>query len=128
VIQEWYFTQPELTLVVFSIKLMIPQSLKHNVEMPFMFFLALRIDLNVINEDLNKLVQLCHVHQVHEVSGGTGQPEGHQQILIEVISGGESIFGNIFFKDPYLMITQSKINLGEHMHSIQLIKQKINVG
>jgi hypothetical protein len=57
---------------------MITQSLKHNVEMFFMLFLALRKDQDVVNEDHNKLVKLSHeyrVHQVHEVSGDIGQPE-----------------------------------------------------
>jgi ABC-type lipoprotein export system ATPase subunit len=73
VTQEQNFTQSELTLAVLQIELMITRSLKHNAEMPFMLFLVLRKDQDVINEDHNKLVQLCHeyrVHQVHEVSGG----------------------------------------------------------
>jgi hypothetical protein len=52
--------------------LMITQSLKHNAEMPFMLFLVLQIDQDVINKNHDKLVQLCleyRVHQVHEVSG-----------------------------------------------------------
>jgi hypothetical protein len=76
--QEWNFTQPVLTLVVLHIELMITQSLKHNAEMPFMLFLVLRKDQDVINDDHDKLVQLFHeykVHQVHEVSGVVGQPE-----------------------------------------------------
>jgi hypothetical protein len=60
VTQEWNFTQPELTLAVLGIELMITQSLKHNAEMPFMLFLALREDQDVVNEDHDKLVQLCH--------------------------------------------------------------------
>jgi hypothetical protein len=78
VTQEWNFTQPQLTLVVLHIELMITQSLNHNAKMSFMLFLTLRIDQDVINEDHDKLVQLCHeyrVHQVHEVSGGIGQLE-----------------------------------------------------
>jgi hypothetical protein len=54
------------------------KSLKHNAEMLFMLFLVLRIDQDVVNEDHDKLVQLCHeyrVHQVHEVGMGIGQPE-----------------------------------------------------
>jgi hypothetical protein len=73
VTQEQNFTQSELTLAVLQVELMITRSLKHNAEMPFMLFLVLRKDQDVINEDHNKLVQLCHeyrVHQVHEVSGG----------------------------------------------------------
>jgi hypothetical protein len=78
VTQEWNFTQQELTLVVLCIELMVTKSLKHNAEMPFMLFLILRIDQDVINEDHDKLVELCHeyrVHQVHEVSRGIGQLE-----------------------------------------------------
>jgi hypothetical protein len=79
--QEWNFAQPELTLLVLGIKLMITQSLKHNAEMPFVLFLVLGIDQDVINEDHDKLVQLYHkyiVHHVHEVTGGVGQPERHR--------------------------------------------------
>jgi hypothetical protein len=73
-----------------------------------MFFLVLQIDQDVINEDHDKLVQLCHeyiVHQVHEVSGGIGQPEWHHKILIETASSGESSLQNIFFTNLDLMIT-----------------------
>jgi hypothetical protein len=88
---------------------MIMQSLKHNAEIPFMLFVVLRIDQDVINEDHDKLVQLYHeyrVHQVHEVSGGIGQPEWHHKILIETISSGESSLRNIFFMYLGLMIIQ----------------------
>jgi hypothetical protein len=114
VTQEWNFAQPELTLVVLHIELMITQSLKHNAEMPFMLFLVLRIGKDVINEDHDKLVQLCHeyrVHQVHEVSKGIGQSKRHHQILIETVLSGESSLQNIFFMDLDLMVTRSKIYL-----------------
>jgi hypothetical protein len=78
VTQEWNFAQPELTLVVLHIELMITQLLECNAEMSFMLFLVLRIDQDVISEYHDKHVQLCHeyrVHQVHEVRGGVDQPE-----------------------------------------------------
>jgi hypothetical protein len=112
--QEWNFTQPELTLALPRIELMIMQSLKHNAKVPFMLLLVLRIDQDVVNEDHDKLVQLCHeyrVHQVHEVSRGISQSERHHQILIETVSSGEGSLWNIFFTDLDLMITQSKSNL-----------------
>jgi hypothetical protein len=93
VTQELNFAQPELALAELCIELMIMQSLKHNAEMLFMFFLTFRKDQYIINEDHNKLVQLFHenrVHQVHEVRGGVGQTKEHHQILIETVSGGES--------------------------------------
>jgi ABC-type lipoprotein export system ATPase subunit len=78
VTQEWNFAQPKLTLVVLGIELMSTKSLKHNVEMSFMLFLVLFEEQDVISEDHDKLVQLCHeyrVHQVHKMSGGISQPE-----------------------------------------------------
>jgi hypothetical protein len=125
VTQEWHFAQPELTLAVLDIELIIAQSLKHNAEVPLMLFLALRENQDVINEDRDKLVQLCHeygVHQVHEVSGGVGQPEWHHKILIKTVLSGESSLRNVFLMDPELMITWSKINLWEHLCSNQLIE------
>jgi hypothetical protein len=112
--QELNFAQPELTLAELRTKLIITQSLKHNAEMILMIFLTLRKDQDVINEDQNKLVQLFHenqVHQVHEVSGGIGQTKRHHQILIETVSGGESSLWNIFFTDLDLMIARTKVNL-----------------
>jgi hypothetical protein len=58
--QELKFAQPELSLAKHRIKLMIKQSLKHNTEMLFMFFLTFRKDQYVINEDHGKLVQFFH--------------------------------------------------------------------
>jgi hypothetical protein len=112
--QEQNFTQPEPTLDVLRIELMITQSLKHNVKIFLMRFLILRIDQDVINEDHIKLVQLCHeygVHQVHEMSRSIGQPKIHHQILIETVSSGENSHQNIFFTYLDLMVTRSKINL-----------------
>jgi hypothetical protein len=80
VTQEWNFAQLELIVAELHIELVITQSLKHNTKMLFMFFLALRKDQDVVNKDHDNLVQLFHeniVHQVHEVSGGIGQPRGH---------------------------------------------------
>jgi hypothetical protein len=93
---------------------MITQSLKHNAEMLFVFFLTFRKDQDIVNEDHNKLVQFFHenrIHQVHEVSRGVGQTKGHHQILIETVSSGESGLLDIFFMDLDLMIARMKVNL-----------------
>jgi hypothetical protein len=60
VTQELNFAQSELALAKLCIKLMIMQSLKHNAEMLFIFFLTFRKDQDVVNEDHNKLVQFFH--------------------------------------------------------------------
>jgi hypothetical protein len=82
--------------------------------MLFMLFPTLRKDQDVINGDHEKLVQLFHenqVHQVHEVSGGVSKTKRHHQILIKTVSGGESSLWDIFFTDLDLMIARAKVNL-----------------
>jgi hypothetical protein len=56
VTQELNLVQLELALAKLRIELMITQSLKHNAEMLFMFFLTFRKDQDIINEDHDKLV------------------------------------------------------------------------
>ena len=60
VTQEFNFLQPEFTFRQFSIKTMISQSLKHDVQMLSMFVFILGIDQNIINENDHELVQLWH--------------------------------------------------------------------
>jgi hypothetical protein len=118
VTQELNFAQLELTLAELHIELMITQSLKHNAEMLFMFFLTFRKDQDIVNEDHDKLVQFFHenrIHQVHEVSGGVGQTKRHHQILIETVSGGEGSLWYIFFTNLDLMIARMKVNLQENL-------------
>jgi hypothetical protein len=72
-------------------------------------FLILRINQDIIYKYHHELVQFGHehrIHQVHEVRGGVGQVEGHNKILIETVSCGESSFWNIFMVNFNLMITR----------------------
>jgi len=57
-----------------------------------------------------------------------GKAKGHNQILIESVSGGKGRLGDITWSDLNLVITRTEINLGEHSGSSQLIKQDINAG
>jgi hypothetical protein len=69
--------QLESTLAEFGIELMVPKSLKNNVEMSCLLFFTLGIYQDIINEDNDKLVQLRHeyrVHQVHEMCRSIGEP------------------------------------------------------
>jgi hypothetical protein len=99
--------------------------------MSLMLFHVLEIDQNVINENHATLVQFYHeygVHQIHEVSGGIGQPERHNLKFTKAISGGESSLGNISFTYFDLMITLSKINFEKHFSPRQLTDQEVNAG
>jgi hypothetical protein len=65
----------------------------------------------------DKLVQLRHkhqIHQIHEISRGIGKAKRHNQILIESISGREGRLWYVRWLDFYLMVTRTKINLGEN--------------
>jgi hypothetical protein len=60
------------------------------------------------------------------VRRGIGQAEGHNKILIETVSYGESSFWNIFWANFNLMITRPQINLGKDFGFRQLIKQDVD--
>jgi hypothetical protein len=70
------FLQPESTIVELGIELMVPKSLQNDAEMTCMLFFTLGIDQDIVNKDNDKLVQLWHeyeVHQVHEMCGSIGE-------------------------------------------------------
>jgi hypothetical protein len=93
------FLQEESTLTEFGIELMVPKSLQNNAEMPCMLIFILGIDQDVVNKDNDKLVQLRHlyrVHKAHEICRSIGEPKQHNQILIQLVPGGESGLRNIF--------------------------------
>jgi hypothetical protein len=67
VTQEWDFLDQEFAFAKLGIQLMLSQTLKYNSEVIFMLFHTLQIYKNVVNEHHDKLVQLRHENQVHEV-------------------------------------------------------------
>jgi hypothetical protein len=120
VTQEWHFNNLEFTLAKLCIELMIPQPLKHDSQMLFMFYRTLRIYEYVIDEGHDKPVQLQHeygVHEVHEVCWHIGQSKRHDKILIQPVSHSESSLGDIFGTNFNLMVAGAEINLEEHLGS-----------
>jgi hypothetical protein len=78
--QEFHGLQLEFAFGELSIKIMISQSLKDNLEMFGMLFLIFGIDKDIIDEDHYEFVELCHkhrVHEVHEVGWGIRETKGH---------------------------------------------------
>jgi hypothetical protein len=57
-----------------------------------------------------------------------GEPKRHNQILIQLIPGGESGLRNVFQVDLDLTITRTKINLGKDLNTGKLIKKNVDVG
>jgi hypothetical protein len=94
-----------------------------------MLLFTLGVDQDVVNEDHDKLVQLRYehgVHQVHEMCRSIGESKRHNQILVQLIPGGESSLRNIFWMDLDLMITWAEINLGKDFSTGKLIKENVD--
>jgi hypothetical protein len=88
--------QLESTLVELGIELMVSKSLQNNSKMLCMLLFALEIDQGVINEDHDKLVQLQHkheVHQVHEMCMSIGESKQHNQILVQPYLVEKAVLG-----------------------------------
>jgi dynactin complex subunit len=108
VAKKRYFLQPECTLAELGIELMVAKSLQDNMKMLLMLFLILGVDQDVVNEDHDKLVQLWHeyeVHQVHKMCKSISESKRHNQLLIQPIPGGEGSLRDVFQMDLDLMVT-----------------------
>jgi hypothetical protein len=129
--QEFHTFQLEFTFGELFIKLMISQTLKDNSEVFGMFFIVFRVDEDIIDKDHYEFVKLHHkhgVHEVHEVGWGIRETKRHHQELVKTVTSGESGFRNVIRLNLDLMITRTKIDLGENFGSSQLIKKNIDSG
>jgi hypothetical protein len=96
-----------------------------------MFFLVFGVDEDIIDKDHYEFVKLRHkhgVHVVHEVGWGIRGTKRHYQELVKTITSGESGFRNVTRSNFDLMITRTKVDLGENFGSSQLIKNNIDSG
>jgi hypothetical protein len=96
-----------------------------------MLLLIFGEDEDIIDKDHYKFVELRHkhgVHEVHEVGWGICETKGHYQELVESVTSGESSLRDVTRSNFDLVITRTKINLGENFGSSQLIKKNINLG
>jgi hypothetical protein len=96
-----------------------------------MLLLIFGVDEDIIDKDHYEFVELRHkhgVHEVHEVGWGICETKGHSQELVESIMSGESSFRDVTMSNFDLVVTRTKIDLGENLGSSQLIKKNINSG
>jgi hypothetical protein len=110
---------------------MISQTLKDNSEMFAMFFLIFGIDEDIIDKYHYEFVKLRHkhrVHEIHEVGWGICETKRHYQKLVKTVTSGESGFRNVTRSNLDLMVTRTKVDLGENFGSTQLIKKNIDSG
>jgi hypothetical protein len=112
-------------------EMMVLKSLQNNSEMMRMLLFTLGIDQDVVNEDHDKLVQLQHeyeVHQVHEMCRSIGESKRHNKILVQLAPGGEGSLRDIFQTDLDLMITRMEIDHGKDFSTGKLIKENVDAG
>jgi hypothetical protein len=96
-----------------------------------MLLLIFGVDEDITDKDHYDFVELRHkhgVHEVHEVGWGICETKGHYQELVESITSGESNFRYVTRSNFDLVVTRTKIDLGENFGSSQLIKKNINSG
>jgi hypothetical protein len=96
-----------------------------------MLLLILGVDEDIIDKDHYEFVELRHkngVHEVHEVGWGICETKGHHQELVKTVTSEESSFRNVTWSNFDLVVTRTKINLGENFGSNQLIKKNIDSG
>jgi hypothetical protein len=96
-----------------------------------MLLLIFGIDEDIIDTYHYEFVELHHkhgVHEVHEVGWGICETKGHHQELVKTITSGESSFRNVTRSNFDLVVTRTKIDLGENFDSSQLIKKNIDSG
>jgi hypothetical protein len=79
-----------------------------------MLLLIFGIDKDIIDKDHYEFVELLHEHRVHEV-----HEVGWENV--ETITSGESSFWNITRSNFDLVVTRTKVDLGENFGSSQLI-------
>jgi hypothetical protein len=106
---------------------MISQTLQDNSKVFGMLFLIFGVDEDIINKDHYEFVELHHkhgVHEVHEVGWGIREIEGYYQKLVETITSGEGSFRNVTRSNFDLVVTRTKIDLGENFGSNQLINEQ----
>ena len=90
-----------------------------------MLLFRLGINKYVIDEDHNEFIQIVQedlIHEVHEISGSICQTEGHYGLLKQSVTGCEGCLGNVGVSNLKLVVTCSKVNLGENLGSVHLIK------
>ena len=96
-----------------------------------MLFFILGVDNDVIDEYNHKLLQKLHeylIHEIHEIGWSIRQTKTHYGVLIQSVTGGESGLRNIRLSDSELVITGPKVDLGEYLSSIHLVKEIFNLG
>src|SRR3954470_18790751 len=110
---------------------MLSELVEHQSQMYGMILLILGEDQNIIEIDQDEFIGVGvedEIHQARECWRSIDKAERHDSIFIRTIACSECCLGNIFFTNANLMITHTKVKLGEHLSTFELLKWLIDVG
>jgi hypothetical protein len=108
---------------------MVLKTLQYQTEVFFVSFFILRVDKYVIDFPHNKLDLILHkfiVHQIHIVGRVFHQSKIQHCLHVRAIPQNEGRLRKVTFSYLRLIPSRSKLDLGEHTHTTELIKQIIN--
>src|SRR3954468_24871323 len=110
---------------------MLSKLVEHQSQMYGMILLILGEDQNIIEIDQDEFIGVGvedEIHQARECWRSIDKAERHDSIFIRTIACSECCLGNIFFTNADLMITHTKVKLGEHLSTFELLEKLIDVG
>src|SRR3954471_1531667 len=119
------FIKPKFTFGELRIELILSELVEHQSQMFGMILLILGEDQNIIEIDQDKFVDVGvedEIHQASECWRSIDKAERHDSIFIRTKACSKCCLGNIFFTNANLMITHTKVKLGEHLSTFELLK------
>src|SRR4051812_16206183 len=119
------FIKPEFTFGELRIELILSELVEHQSQMFGMILLILGEDQYIIEIDQDKFICVGvedEVHHSRESWRSIDKAERHDSIFIRTKACSECCLGNIFFTNANLMITHTKIKLGEHFSTFELLE------
>ena len=103
--------------------------MQYKIQMLEMLNPCFTIDEDIIKEDQNEVSQVgpeYFIHQCLECGRSTCEAKWHDQKFIVAIMCAKSCFRDIILMNPNLVLPRMKIQLGEKMITMNLIKNLIN--
>ena len=128
-IEILYFLLPKNSFRLFGIEMMITKKLQYKIQMLEMLSPSFTIDEDIIKEDQNEVLQVglkYFIHQCLERGRGICEAKWHDQKFIIAIMCVESCFRDIILMNTNLVTPRTKVQLGEKMNTMKLIKKIIN--
>ena len=119
------FIKPKLTFGKLRIELILSELVEHQSQMLGMILLILGEDQDIIEIHQNEFIGVGvedKVHHARERWRSIDKAERHDSIFIRTKACSECCLGNIFFTNANLMITCTKVKLGEYFSTFELLE------